>query len=484
MLEKKSFLKLRHLIAFVAFVFFCLVSLPNHYHFRTFAFDLGIYNNSVYQYSHLINNTHPMANGVVTNFLGDHFALYTILYSPFYYLFGNYTTLIFQIVAIVFGGYGVYHFAKLVAPQGRIAELAMVQFYFFFGFHGALSFDYHDNVIASSLLPWFLYYIKLKDLRKAIFFAFVIIIGKENMALWMVFVCLGLLLMKENSKDKSMRHVLAGILLFSLVYFVVIIKVVIPYFSASNEYAHLKYSVISNNLGFSFSNIKNLFSTLFVDTLYPENYTEIKVEFYTCLLLAGGFSLLVNYQYLLMLIPIIFQKMYHDEISKWGISCQYSVEFAAVVVVSNIVLINKMRNSMKLGYGVMVIITLSSLSTTFIKMFERKSVFYDASNGNIFCKEHYQDRFDRKLFEAGAAVIPSDAKLCALENFVPHLANRECIYVYPVVNDAEYLYIAATNYSGIVSGGAIVYQMDTLNKSTVWQRVFEKEGFIVYKKKN
>ena len=48
------------------------------------------------------------------NLLSDHFELYPILFAPFYYLFGSYTLLIFQVLAIGFGGFIVYTGYKIV----------------------------------------------------------------------------------------------------------------------------------------------------------------------------------------------------------------------------------------------------------------------------------------------------------------------------------------------------------------------------------
>lgn len=467
----------------MALLFFCLISLPNHYHLRTFAFDLGIYNNSVYQYSHLFNNQHPLANGSVTNFLGDHFAFYTILFSPFYYLFGNYTTLLFQIVAIVFGGYGIYKLVKIICPLKYMAELAMLQFYFFFGFQSALSYDYHDNVIAAALLPWFFYFVKIQHIKKTILFAFLILIGKENMALWLVFICIGLLLLKEN-QNQTLKFSLIFISLFSAIYFWLVVAYFMPSFSNANNFGHFKYDIISQNTTISFESVKNLFLALFVDTTYPENYSAIKIETYLCLAFAGGLSLLINYHYLIMLVPIFIQKMYHNEITKWGICYHYSVEFVAIVVISLFVVISKYIKQPQIKYVTVGLFTLTTLFVTFSKMVERKSLWYDTQNGNIFCKEHYQNRFDRKTFLEGSSFIPPEAKLSALDNFVPQLANRKCIYLFPAINDAEYLYIAATEYSYTVTGGEITTQIDSLKKSNSWETVFEKNGFVVFKKRS
>ena len=41
---------------------FCLISLVNHYNFRTYGLDLGIYTHGIYSYSHL--NWHTFTLGL------------------------------------------------------------------------------------------------------------------------------------------------------------------------------------------------------------------------------------------------------------------------------------------------------------------------------------------------------------------------------------------------------------------------------------
>ena len=98
----------------IAVVFFAivysLISLVNHYNFRTYAYDLGLMNNAMYDYAHFRFNNCTIIQPELKNYLSEHFELFILLLSPFSYLFGTYTLLIFQIVAILFGGFGVYRY--------------------------------------------------------------------------------------------------------------------------------------------------------------------------------------------------------------------------------------------------------------------------------------------------------------------------------------------------------------------------------------
>ena len=100
---KKSIATLRNHSAFfvissVFFVLYALISLLNHYFFRTYALDLGLYTNALYDYAHFRFNYSEVFKDHLENLLSDHFDLFLMLVSPFYYLFGTYTLLIVQII--------------------------------------------------------------------------------------------------------------------------------------------------------------------------------------------------------------------------------------------------------------------------------------------------------------------------------------------------------------------------------------------------
>ncbi|MFC7666757.1 DUF2079 domain-containing protein [Hymenobacter humi] len=89
------------LVLVVFGVAFGLLALVNHYLFRTFAYDLGIYNQALWDYAHL----RPNVNSVMryNNLFGDHFTLLQPLYAPLYWVFGSYTLLVVQIGLILVG---------------------------------------------------------------------------------------------------------------------------------------------------------------------------------------------------------------------------------------------------------------------------------------------------------------------------------------------------------------------------------------------
>jgi uncharacterized membrane protein len=138
-----------------------------------------------------------------TNVLSDHFSLYPLLVSPFYWIFGTWTMLLFQFLAILFGGFGIYRYVQELTKNNTISIIAVAHFFSFYGIYSALSFDYHDNVVATMFVPWFLLYFGKKNWKKTILFFVLILIAKENMALWAVFLGFGLAFKSLVQKDRK-----------------------------------------------------------------------------------------------------------------------------------------------------------------------------------------------------------------------------------------------------------------------------------------
>lgn len=172
---------------------YSIISIVNHYNFRTYALDLGLYTNALYKYSHFSLADSIMIKQISEPLLGGHFDIYLILLCPLSFIFGSYTLLIIQILAILLGGLGVFNLMCKKHPDQPWIHLgAALYFYTFFAVLSALSYDYHSVVVAACVVPWFFYTIHIKKYLSSFFLLILVVISQENTSLWMAFVCLGL----------------------------------------------------------------------------------------------------------------------------------------------------------------------------------------------------------------------------------------------------------------------------------------------------
>lgn len=446
MVAIKSLLKQNKGLLYILIIFagiYSSISFVNHYNFRTYGFDLGIYNNTLYDYSKFQVNDNPVMHKMFNNILSDHLSFYHIAFAPFRYIFGSWTLLLFQILAILFGAVGVYKFVRLyVSASSSIPTIAAIHFLSMWGVFSALAFDYHDNVVGSMFVPWLFVAIESKNRRSIIIWTIIILAAKENMSLWLSFIFAGVYIWKFSTDANRRLYLLLSIL--SAAYFVVAIKFIMP--SVANPdsvYGHLKYEALGNSLteyvSTLFTRPQYVFSLLFENHGSDPYYNGIKTELHFILLLSGGVALLYRPQFLIMLIPIYVQKLFNNDYGKWGINNHYSIEFVPIITIALIVWILTSARSERLKQRLFFIAMLVCIGASLAVIMERTSKWYDSRHLKFWDKNHYTQNFDVKKVYSLLADIPPDAKVCAQNPLVPHLAFRERIYTYPYIRDAEYI---------------------------------------------
>lgn len=368
-----------------------------------------------------------------------------VVLVPFYWLFvwlfGTYTLLFVQVIFILLGGYGVYLLIKVKTDHFWLAILAMFHYFILWGHYSCLAADYIDSTVAASVVPLFLYFFeKRKFLYATICFVFVII-AKENMPLWLIFISTFLIVIHHN--DKQMVRINVYYILFALFYFLIAFYYLIPMLEDySRPYWGFAYSALGDNVKDAFLFILNhpikSFFLLFQNHSGNVLYDGIKAEFYYVFLFSGGVFLLFRPKYLIMFIPVIAQKMYNDHYLRWGINSFYSIEVVSILTIGVFYVLIEFKSD-ALKYIFAIAICLSTAKVTYDKLDTRTSLWYDSTKEKFYSKKMYQANFDvHKVYEH-LKIIPDDAKVCVSETIVPHFAYRQHIHAFPYIRESEYI---------------------------------------------
>ena len=430
----------------VAGVVYTLISLVNHYLFKTYALDLGLYTHALYDYAHFRAADCSMFKPLPQSLLSDHFDLYLMILSPLVYVFGSYTLLLVQIAATLLGGWGVYKLISLYTDDNWLPILASVTFFFSFGIIHAIAFDYHSNVLTAMMFPWLLYFLKQRKFGLTTLFVVLFVIGKENMSLWLFFIVLGL--MWDYRKDKQSLWYLAAYAAFSILYFFVINMVVMPRLGGSGggfaRYAYLGDNYVEIAGGLLAHPLEAL-RLMFTNTIGLPKYDGIKEEFYLCALASGMLITVLKPNYLLMLVPLLAQKMLASDPNFWGISFQYSVEFVPVLVVSSFLVFVKLKKN-RWRMALALALLLSTVLTTFYTIGVPKSTIM-VDQLCVYQSRHYQQKdFDTNYTRELIAMIPDDASVCAAPMFVPHMAFRRHIEDFSSTKNTQAEYVLITEH--------------------------------------
>lgn len=467
----------------IAAVIFGLITFVNHVHFRTYALDLGAYTNAAYKYAHFILADCNVFMTENVPILSGHVDLYLVLFSPFTYLFGSYTLLIVQWTALLLGGIGVNRLFQFWYPTAKISHAAQIYFYSFYGVFSALSFDYHSVVVASSFVPWFFLFLA-KDKFKATILIFVLcLIAQENVALWMIFIASGLAFV--HRKDRKKASILVILTLVAVAYFLLVMKVIIPFFNPTGAYTGFHFSVLGESISsfilhFVEHPLRSI-KLLFVNhTLDPGN-DGLKKETWMLLLISGGWMLLRKPIYLWMLIPIFFQKLYHDSAIMWSVNYQYSIEFAPIFAIGifDVLATIKLDKWRKTASILAVIFALIGA----IRLMDRTIIMYDKTQLRIYKEAHYNREFPVDEAQHIVNSLPSDAAISAQSAFVPHVSCRDKIYQFPIIKDAEYIVLAPRDSYYPIDSANYFTLIDSLQRSPIWKTIKKNEHFILFKRK-
>ena len=433
------------ILVFFGCVYFS-ISIYNHYNYRTFAYDLGIKNQVLWDYAHgrmNYNTIMPELNGQV-NVLANHFEPVLFIFAPLYYIFGSYTLLLVQIAFILTGGYGLYKYLAEISGDRIFAAIGMAMFFAMWGVFGALSFDFHTNVLAAVIVPWLFFAIQRKKHVLWILVLALILLCKENVALWMVFVGLGIFF--HWIKDKKRRNIGLLTALISGIYFIVVMKYAMPYFSGGQlPYLHFKYAALGSSwteaLHTVFTRPGYTIRLLFEPHAAagdPVFNHQAKLQLHTFVFLSGGIFLLLRPQFLVMLVPIYAQKMFSDDAVKWSIFQQYSIEFVPIIVLAAFTWINRSENTIvKILAGMLIFLAAFDTTKAFTGLWQ--PLPYGKVLTNFYQPTHYKREIDIKELRQLIKAVPAGAPTSASFYVLPHMADRKKIYQFPEIKDAGYI---------------------------------------------
>ncbi|MBI3343230.1 DUF2079 domain-containing protein, partial [Candidatus Gottesmanbacteria bacterium] len=176
-------------------VLYSTLSILRHNHFQSGGFDLGIYDQAVWQYAHFQWPYNTIKDRFI---LGDHLTLTLPLLTPLFWLWEDVRMLlIFQAVWISFSALAIYKIALLrlskfdalttitrprYVCQWTALCLAIV-YSLFYGIQYLVYFDFHPVVIGVGFLAWAAYFLESGKNRWLVASISLLLLTQENMGL-------------------------------------------------------------------------------------------------------------------------------------------------------------------------------------------------------------------------------------------------------------------------------------------------------------
>ena len=431
------------MVIFGLLLFF--MGVANHYYFRTVTFDYGNYNFAFWDYSHFRISPMPTYPG---NFLQDHFSFTLMYFIPIYWLInwitGTYTLILIQYSLIMVAAWFTYKLIKLKTDNIWLGAGVLVYYFVLLGRFTTFSCDVNLAVISSCFIPVFLYAFEKKKYVISFIILVLALLSRENIPIWFIFIFIVLII--QHRKDKKAVFLSIIGIVISVVYFVLLFKIFIPAIETEEkQFTLFNYSALGANPGealmFVISNPIETVKLFFVNHLNDPAYDRVKAEFYIVYLVSGGILLLLRPQYLIWFIPIVAQKVLNDSYIRWGISTYYSIEVVTLLPLSVFLALASLKTK-KVQKWLVIATCIATLYMTIHKL-DRVNVVIpwtlNPSKEKIYYKGFFQSQMDIKKVNQILKLIPPNAKVSASDHLFSHLAQRQSIYLFPTVKDAEYI---------------------------------------------
>jgi uncharacterized membrane protein len=481
----------RLLIVITSFaLLYCSISLVNHYNFRTYALDLGMFNQALYAYSKGRTALFTLdPNGPITHFLATHFSPITILYTPFYYVFGSYTLLLLQVASVLLGGLGMYKAALLLTKNKvKASFIVLLQFFLSWGVFSAIAYDFHNNVVGAMMVPWLLYFLLSGKTIPFVGSSILFWSAQETMGLWYPFLIGGLLWhFKDYWSLNQLKKNYIPLCVLSVAYtFVVLVYLMPALQNHDHNLLFTRYAHLGHSLGAILKQMMlhpiNTIGMLFKNTLGDADFDYVKTEFYLAFLLSGGYCLLFSPRLLLLMLPIIAQKMLSNNFVFWGVNAQYSIECVPVLCLASLAFfVRKPSNAAALLLLNLILTT----AVTARLLDSRISKWYQPENVRFYQKEHYVSFVNVGEVNSILALIPNDVNISVSSRLAPHLAERKFLYHFPVLKDAQYIALLKTNndYWPMKHAAEYVERIGAYRHNENWELLEETPDIVVFKRK-
>lgn len=393
---------------------YSLYSLLRHWHFGSGGHDLGIVDQVIWHYSRFETPATTIRFEPTPNVLGDHFSPIVAVLAPLYWLFpGAGTLLVAQGVLFALSIVPVFLFTrKRLGPLPGYCFAAA--YALFWGIQNAVAFDFHEAAFAVPLTAFAIYF--MDGRRWASYFACIalLLLVKEDTGILVAFF--GLCLLIQKQLKPGIASVLAG-----TIWFILVIEVFIP--SCDPPDSEFGYWAYYGQFGTDFTGIvKNMLrDPLAVLQALVDPRQKLQTLFATF----GPFALLAFLSPLVVLtIPVFLERFLASNSLMWGQQFHYTATLSPIIAMASADSLHRLAGwagpgrarYVVAGVSILVLalnvglLPLYPLSSLVKPGFCRQEDYYASGRGAIQC-------------------IPRDASVVAQDGIIPHLSQREEIFL-------------------------------------------------------
>lgn len=219
-------------------IFFSYLSIKRYRTLNSYYYDLGIMNQVVYNTSQgrflEMTNQDLLKN---TSRLAIHFDPILAFFAPFYKIYeGPEVLLISQTIILGLGAWAICLIAEKILKRKLISLIFSLTYLLYFAVQRAALFDFHAVTLATTFFLFAIYFQEVKKWTWFFLFIILTLLTKEHIGLVVFFFGIYLFIIKKEKKIGLITSIVG------LLFFIVTVCFVIPYFRG-NEHFAMKYFV-------------------------------------------------------------------------------------------------------------------------------------------------------------------------------------------------------------------------------------------------
>ncbi len=377
-------------------------------HFALTAFDLGIFDQSVW----LISHGHlPFDTVRGLNIFADHFSPILYLIAPLYWIWDDpKALLVFQSIVLGMGALPVYLIAKNEIKSQWIAVLFSVCYLLYPALEWTNTFDYHPETLGTLFILLSYYFIKKNNTRWYFISLTIFALTKETAGIVIISIGIYLFIIR---KYKSGCITIS----FGLIITTVALSIMKYYNNGIPSPYYFLYSQYGGSPLLIFRYIMFHPFRILHDLLTSDNIVFIFQLFSPVLFIS-----FLAPEILLITIPNILECLLSSRVQMHDIMFHYTVFITPFVFISAIVAFRRIKDWS------------NNIAACFLalELLVAASIYF--TTGPLMSSKHLVQPFDNiQVADANSVIklIPPYASVSAQREFVPHIAHRLRIYTFP-----------------------------------------------------
>lgn len=458
----------KYFVFMLFLVSFCLyagLAIYKQNSFQTPAWDTGIFDQAIWNLSRF----HAPASTIrgYSNLWADHFHPIMLLFVPLVWIYNSQLAIsVGEIFFICLAIFPAYSLAKGVLGSRKIALGLSASYVFYGGLQYGLNFGYHPEIMVAPLIIFMVYFLSKSKHLWMYLFLILALATKEDAGL-SIFV-LGLAI----SINKKWRREGLIIAFVSILWSVLAIKIVIPYFNGTAHYQYWDYNSFGKSPGDLIKAIlsKPLFTLRYIFSDPQKVNTLLHSYGDFGFLPAGSLGFIIT-------LPYLFENLLSSRVLLWSYQFHYYAMLAPYLFLASVYSLKKIKMKQilypmsYLGYSLILIVISTNLIYTY-------PLYNYLTQGN-----EVQNTFNtNQTYKKALAKIPPTASVSAPDTIAAHLAHRSKIYMYPTVNNSQYLVLSSQVSSFPLSRSDIVKDIKSYKNNPEWKMIYNSEKIIVFEK--